>query len=158
MGVTAKVVRRTRVSLPKEIKGPTKVKVGFPAGEQDNHVLMKAIWNNFGTEESVTLIDGSGSQAVIIPERPFISNSIDANKIKYRKALRKAARKILLGTETAENTLQKLGVLAQGDMQMEIVNLNDPSNAQSTIDKKGSSNPLIDTGEMKNAVTFITYD
>lgn len=50
--------------------------------------------------------------------------------------------------------LSRLGVLAQGDIQMEITALSSPPNTPSTIARKGSSNPLIDTGAMRGAVTW----
>jgi hypothetical protein len=55
---------------------------------------------------------------------------------------------------TLDQTLNKLGILAQGDIQQEITDLRDPPNAPATIKAKGSSNPLIDTGEMRSKVTW----
>ena len=51
-------------------------------------------------------------------------------------------------------TLRKLGIKAKGDIQAEIVALQTPPNAPSTIRQKGSSNPLIDQGELLGAVTY----
>jgi hypothetical protein len=55
-------------------------------------------------------------------------------------------------------TLSKLGIMAQGDIQGEITSLSTPPNAPSTIRRKGSSNPLIDSGEMRGAVTYKVDD
>lgn len=145
MTVTARVVRRKKGRrLPAGIIGHKKVKVGFPATKTNQDVLNKAIWNHFGTRN--------------IPERPFLSNAMNDNRSKYIAALNRSAFKILSGETTVGEVTLKLGILAQGDVQTEIVNLSDPANAPATIKKKGSSNPLIDTGEMKNSVTFVTYD
>lgn len=50
-------------------------------------------------------------------------------------------------------SLDRLGLMAAGDIQRRIADLRDPPNAASTVDRKGSSNPLIDTGEMRQKVS-----
>lgn len=55
-----------------------------------------------------------------------------------------------LDFKTSEN---RLGHIMVGDIQKEITDLQEPPNAESTIKKKnGKSNPLIDTGIMRNSV------
>lgn len=103
-------------------------------------MLDKAAWNHFGTAH--------------IPERPFISNAMRDNRAEYRAAMARAAKAIVNGKTTTQQTLTRLGIKAQGDIQTEIVNLRSPPNAPSTIARKGSSNPLIDTGEMRQATTY----
>jgi hypothetical protein len=44
--------------------------------------------------------------------------------------------------------------MAVGDIQHEITVLRHPPNAPATIRAKGSSKPLIDTGEMRQSVTY----
>lgn len=136
-----KFLRRQRIKLPGSLKGPTKVKVGFPAGKVDTDVVDRAIWNHYGTDRG-------------IPARPFLLNAIRENRAKYLSAMRVSAPKILRGETTMEVVLNKLGILAQGDIQMSITTLRDPPNAPATIRAKGSSNPLIDTGEMRQKVTW----
>lgn len=117
------------------------MKVGFPSGLTDGDVINRAIWNHYGTSRG-------------IPSRPFLTNAMRSNRRKYLEAMRNSASKILTGELTLNQFLNKLGALAQGDVQMEITNLRFPPNAPSTIKAKGSSNPLIDTGEMRSAVTW----
>lgn len=135
-----KLLRRQRIKLPESLKGPTKVKVGFPSGSSTD-VVDRAIWNHYGTSRG-------------IPARPFLLNAIRDNRAKYLNAMRVSAPKILRGETSLNTVLTKLGIVAQGDIQMSITNLRDPPNARSTILAKGSSNPLIDTGEMRQAVTW----
>lgn len=144
MGATARVVRRQHRKLPKGIAGHTKAKVGFPASATSQDIVNKAVWNNFGT--------------VNIPERPFMSNAFDDNRAKYIEALRISAAKVMRGEVQVGEVAAKLGIVFADDIRQEIVDLDSPANAPSTVAKKGSSNPLIDTGEMKNAVTYQTYD
>jgi hypothetical protein len=128
--------------------GPNLVKVGFPAGEADAENIQKAIWNEFGTNRG-------------IPERPFMRNTMRKKKAEYRAVMKAAAATIIeqaaLGESVAKEkrkALKKLGIKAQGDIQAEITALRTPPNAPSTIRQKGSSNPLINSGEMRAAVTF----
>lgn len=129
------------------LPGPNRVKVGFPAGEADQDVINRAIWNNFGTGH--------------IPERPFMQNAMRNNRASYKAAMKASASTIMeqvaLGKRPADEkrkALKRLGIKAQGDIQAEITSLRSPPNAPSTIRQKGSSNPLIDSGEMRNAVAF----
>ena len=47
-----------------------------------------------------------------------------------------------------------LGEKVVADVQRKIVALKDPPNAPSTIAKKGSANPLIDTGRLRQSIDF----
>ena len=135
------MIRRQHIKLPKSIAGPRQVKVGFPAGKVSGDVVNRAIWNHYGTSRG-------------IPSRPFLLNAIRKNRRKYIEALKTSGAKILRGEATLDQTMSKLGILAQGDIQQEITDLRTPPNAPSTIKAKGSSNPLIDTGEMRSKVTW----
>lgn len=134
-------VRRTRhIKLQTNLTGPLRVKVGFPAGTSSD-IVDKAIWNHFGTSRG-------------IPARPFLYNAIRRHRRKYLEAMKTSGAKILRGETTLQAVMNKLGVLAQGDVKAEIEATLTPPNAASTIATKGSSHPLIDTGEMKNNVTW----
>lgn len=133
--------RHRKIQPSKHMIGPRHVKVGFPASESSQSNIEKAVWNEFGTRR--------------IPERPFMRNAMRNNRHKYLQALRTSARKLLLGETALGTVLNKLGIVAQGDIQMEITTLMTPPNAASTIRQKGSSKPLIDTGAMRQAVTWV---
>ena len=53
-----------------------------------------------------------------------------------------------------EQVLNQVGAVAAGATQQYITDLKDPPNAPYTIEKKGSDNPLIDTGSMRASVTW----
>jgi hypothetical protein len=63
-------------------------------------------------------------------------------------------RDMVLGKGDASKraVLAKLGAMAQGDIHSEIRSLRTPPNSPVTIALKGSSNPLIDSSEMYQAV------
>ena len=141
-----RVIRKTYVSANQilaRLKGPKTVQVGFPAGT-DTDIVMRAFFNEFGTKR--------------IPERPFMRNAMRANRDKYNASMGKAAGAVIKGNTSLRQVLGKLGAMAQGDIQQEIRDLDTPPNAASTVAKKKSSNPLIDTGEMRQRVTWKVDD
>ena len=142
MPATVTIKRTTRRKIdPKALKGPDRVKVGFPASKSDRSVIDIAIWNEFGTRR--------------IPERPFMRNTVRNHRTRYLTILRSSASRIVMGLTTLPVVLNKLGIQVQGDIQDEITTFRDPPNAPSTIKAKGSSNPLIDIGTMRQSVTWI---
>lgn len=140
------VRRNKRLELAGALMGPKQVKAGFPAGKADSDIVDRAIWNHYGTRGS-----GWGGP---IPARPFVLNAIRKNKRKYLNALKTSASKLVRGETTLPVVMRKLGIVAQGDIQDEITSLRNPPNSPVTIAMKGSSNPLIDSGEMRGAVIY----
>jgi hypothetical protein len=55
--------------------------------------------------------------------------------------------------QSMDQILEAVGVVAAGKVKVYMTELKTPPNAASTIRKKGSSNPLIDTGAMRASVT-----
>lgn len=127
-----------------------RVAVGFPAGKVDSDVLNRAVWNEFGTRGGAS----GGGWGGPIPERPFMRNAMRNNLGKYRSAMKTAAPHLLMGSTSLTGVLTKLGQLAVDDIKAEIQTLRSPPNSPVTIELKGSSNPLIDSGEMHQAVTW----
>ena len=134
-----RALRKRRSTLPTAPK-PGEVAVGFPSGKAQGDVIDIAVWNHFGTRT--------------IPARPFLDNAMRDNRAAYRKAMKTSAVELLRGETAMSVVLNKLGLFAQGHVQAEIAALQDPANAPSTIKAKGSSSPLIDTGRMRQAVTY----
>lgn len=139
------------------LPGPNAVKIGFPAGKADGGVVARAIYNEFGTRGGAS----GGGWGGPIPERPFMRNSMRANRGKYQDGLKASASKIIRAAGNGENAadakrqaLQKLGVMGQGDIKKEITALASPPNSPVTVALKGSSKPLIDSGEMRAATTW----
>lgn len=85
-----------------------------------------------------------------IPPRPFFRNAIDNNMQKWLDFLGRD----LVNTNNAELSYNRLGEMARGDIVESITQLDTPPNAPKTIARKGSSNPLIDTGFLRANVTF----
>jgi hypothetical protein len=53
-----------------------------------------------------------------------------------------------------DQALNQIGVVAVGMAQQFMTELSTPANAESTIKSKGSSNPLIDTGALRQSITY----
>ena len=85
-----------------------------------------------------------------IPERPFM---IPAGNKAANKTINITVNSIAGGMDE-QQALSKAGELFVGFIQKEITNLKEPPNAESTILKKGSSNPLIDSGDMRKSVKW----
>lgn len=150
----AKIIRKRHTTLPNRLSsGPTKVKVGFPAGKAGG-VVDRAFFNEFGTKGGAS----GGGWGGPVPERPFLRNAMRDNRAKYKSGMETAAKAILRGQYDMRAALAKLGIMAQGDIQSEITALSSPPNSPVTIARKGSSNPLIDTGQMRQSVTWAIDD
>lgn len=149
MVMTSRTVRKTFIKVPNDIDagGPTSVKVGFPAGTPN---VDKAIYNEFGTRGGRS----GGGWGGPIPERPFMRNAMQNNRSRYTEAMKSSVASIMTGKTNLRAILAKLGALAAGDIQKEITALQSPPNSPVTIALKGSSNPLIDSGEMRGSVTW----
>lgn len=141
-----RVKRRKGKSLLGNTDGPQSVKAGFPMGQVNNDILSRAVWTHYGTQ--------GGGWGGPIPARPFITNTVRNNQRKYLRILRESAAMIVSGDESLNSFMTKLGIVVQGDIQSEITDLRDPPNSPVTIALKGSSNPLIDTGQMRQSVTY----
>lgn len=85
-----------------------------------------------------------------IPERPFM---IPAGNKAANKTINITVHSIAGGMDE-QQALSKAGELFVGFIQKEITNLKEPPNSPYTIEKKGSSNPLIDSGDMRKSVKW----
>lgn len=85
-----------------------------------------------------------------IPARPWLSPGVDASNLEYVKLIEDG----IANGDTMDQTLNRVGVVAVASVQRYMTELRTPPNAPSTIKRKGSSNPLIDSGAMRQSVTY----
>jgi hypothetical protein len=105
-----------------------------------------ALYNEYGTEWP----DGT----VHIPERPAHRNAFDKNEADLNQNIRGAVIRVQERKIGARNALELIGAWYQGKVKGEITDIKDPPNAKLTLKRKfPKANPLIHTGEMRNAVT-----
>ena len=119
------------------------VRVGFQAGkateEDGTDICDIAAWNELGT--------------VHIPARPFLRQSVDDNVSKINSFLQSKKKDLVRGV-SAEQVLKEIGIFQKDLIQEKITEGNFIPNAESTVKKKGSSKPLIDTGRMRQSVNY----
>lgn len=120
------------------------VRVGFQKDKatEDNgtDVCDIAAWNELGT--------------VNMPSRPFLRKSVDENESKINNFLQSKKKDLVRGV-SAEKVLKEIGIFQKDLIQEKITEGDFAPNAESTIKKKGSSKPLIDTGRMRQSVNFV---
>lgn len=120
------------------------VRIGFQHGEASEDdgtdICDIAAWNELGTEH--------------IPSRPFLRKSVDENEGKINQFLQAEARSLASG-KTAETLLNEIGNFQKSLVQEKITEGSFAPNAESTIRRKGSSKPLIDTGRMRQSVNYV---
>lgn len=149
MKVTSKIVSdidwKTFEALRARVAGAAQVRVGIPSGamEEDGKTpsALVAAVHEFGDPEHGT------------PERPFLRTTIRANRDKYVRLNRINLLKILHGKLTIPQALGQLGEMAKADVQFFIAN-NTYSLKPITIARKGSSQALVDTANMKGSVVW----
>lgn len=101
------------------------------------------------TIPEIGLIHEFGAPSKSIPERSFIRSTVDQKDRAYRQELRNSFANILLGRGTVLSELDQFGFRVTGDIQRKITAIRTPANSESTIEKKGFDNPLIETGTLR---------
>lgn len=154
-GNAGEVLERIRAA----ISGPTTVKVGFPKGT-DTDVVMKAAYNEFGHSGSGKgfKTPRGGGFGGPVPERPFMRNGLADGKPELQAQLRSDAGQIVRGERTMRSALDRLGNKGVGVIQDSIQKGSFAPNSPLTVELKGSSRPLTDTGDLAQRVTFKIED
>lgn len=120
---------------------PAKEREGESIVDSSVDLLDVALWNELGTSTA--------------PSRPFLRQSVDNNKDKINAFFQAQLKTLLAGRATAEDVLKKTVVFMKGLVQETIKEGDFPANAPSTVKKKGSDRPLIDTGHMRQSVETV---
>lgn len=107
------------------------------AGITDGEIAEYAAYNEFGTET--------------IPARPFMLNTFAENEDKYI-GLVESAINTVIGGGSVKSELTRVGFAMQNDIVDKIGSGDHTPNKQTTVKRKGSSKPLIDTGAMRQSV------
>jgi hypothetical protein len=96
----------------------------------------------------VASIHEFGAPAAKIPARPFIRPTVKEQKDNWTKVLAKYVSKVVQGKMTVFDALDLVGRVAAADIQTKIASIYTPKLSPITIARKGSTNPLIETGLM----------
>jgi hypothetical protein len=99
-----------------------------------------------------------GSPLRNIPARPVLQPAINANWNLIGPIVQDAARKAMLkDVQGAMQTLRRAGLTASNAAKRWFTDSRNgwAPNAPSTIRRKGSDRPLVDTGQMRRSITYI---
>jgi len=146
------VIDRGWNRIMRELKRTDKsfVKVGVQAGTMHNpsskgskpkdttDMVKIAIANEFGTKT--------------IPERSFLRSTTDDQQRNLGVMKAQAVRKITAGKTNVKRELKTIGTYLGGEVKKKIKNLRTPPNSPVTIARKGSSNPLMDTNQLRASI------
>ena len=108
------------------------------------------VGSTYKNGKDVTEIAKKNNEGIKVPKREFM---IPATKKASNKTINITVNSIVGGMDEKQ-ALSKAGIMFKNAIQREITNLKEPPNAESTILKKGSSNPLINTGLMRSKVEW----
>lgn len=89
-----------------------------------------------------------------IPARSFIRGWYDAMIDQNRATLKKLQVRVAEGKLDQRRVFDQLGALFVGQIQKRISDGIPPPLAASTVRQKGSSTPLVDTGQLRSSITF----
>jgi hypothetical protein len=136
---------QTIITNLSRLEGTVKVGIMADAGsEKDGASLVEvATYNEFGTQH--------------IPARPFVRQTTDNNRRAWGSMAARLEDRVAHGM-SPHQALEILGNKAEGDMKATIGRGHFVPNAPNTIKQKGSSQPLIDTGRMRNSVSHKVED
>jgi hypothetical protein len=96
-----------------------------------------------------------GNPEMGIPERSFLRGGIRHGMPKFKELNETNLRAVVLGKMTIEEAIDQLGVVAAGEVKREFAIGEFKALKQKTIDRKGSSRPLIDSGQLRQSITYV---
>jgi hypothetical protein len=123
------------------------VLVGVPAGATEEDGTSCAL---------VLAVNIFGSPEHNIPARPVLQQGVRNGAAKFVRVNQDSLRRVVRGEMTVEQAVEKLGVLAVGEVKREFV-VPDPAfvpNKPATIARKGSSRPMIASGQTRQSITY----
>lgn len=89
-----------------------------------------------------------------IPERSFLRNGHDENADRVLKQTERALSQVVAGKMSVDDMLDLYGQQMSTAIKKYARDLSKPPNHPYTVEQKGSSNPLVDTGQMIESITW----
>lgn len=124
-----------------------RVLIGVPKGKETldgESLALRAARVEFGAGHS--------------PERPFLRGGIRDGLPKFKAIAEHDARAVAEDRMSPQVALERLGVAGAGHVKEYMAGPNFVPNAPSTIAKKGSSQPTIDTSAVRQAITHVVEE
>jgi len=96
-----------------------------------------------------------GPSTIEIPERPFLRSTFDEKNKEWQKKAEAQLNLVATGRKDAAGMLNTMGNVIEGDIKQKIASGPFTPNAPSTIRRKKSATPLIDSGRMRSSIRYI---
>ena len=142
--VTGNLAKFKQLIEQLKASGEKAVYVGFPA--EFNEKVEGS--DNFNLASLAAVLEFGNER---IPSRPFLRQTLAENQEKYTALF----VKLFESGVSIDQIYEQIALIAQGDVQQNIVNGKWTANAPSTLKRKKSSKPLIDTGKLRQSVKGI---
>ncbi len=115
----------------------------------------EAVTKSGGDEDGLTVADVAAVNelGLGVPERSFLRSTIDSGHQKYVSLLKGIGGASVSGKLPLVRGAKIVGEVVVGDVKRAIADGIPPPNAESTIEAKGSSTPLIDSSQMRGSIT-----
>lgn len=134
-------------------------------GDEESHLLMIARVHEFGMEIEVTermrgYLHSQGlhlradTEKITIPERSFMRSSWDQSQAELQELILRLLPAVLAGRLAPRYFYERIGIWLVARIQNQIREISDPPNHPFTVQRKGSSNPLVDTGRLIQSITY----
>lgn len=149
MSVTVRVIKDTGgagvAALQRRLRASvSRVLVGVPAGPVEADGTSMAL-------VAATVEFGKDNQ----PERPFLRGGVRESLPQVRALAKHDLAAVAEGNMTIPMALERVGLVVVGSVKKYMAGDNFAPNAPSTIAKKGSSQPTINTSALRQAVTHV---
>ena len=95
-----------------------------------------------------------GAPGAGIPQRSFVRAAVDEHRSDIHALQERLAGQILRGEIDEKAALERLGAFVAGLMQRRIAAGIAPALNPETVARKGSSTPLVDTGQLRSSITW----
>jgi hypothetical protein len=125
------------------------VLVGIPDDSPERH-------DGEISNAQLAYVQNYGSPAAGIPARPFMEPGIEDAKERISAQLKKGSRALMDGDlHTANQAMNAAGLIAVNSIKNKITDGDFEPLKPATVKRKGSDKPLVDTGSMRNAITYL---
>lgn len=127
--------------------GKPKVYIGVPASKNGMHEG----GINMATLLAVHVL---GAPSRGIPQRDPLRPPLIANAQRYSDLLAIGLKNSLANGTDPKLVYEKIGIVATNDVKDYFITGNFKALSEKTIKAKGSSKPLLDTGELRNSISY----
>lgn len=163
MGVKHKTIKNEFPSMKKRVEdlNGEAVEVGVLQGESKWLAGIHEYGCNIPVTEKMRkylasqgLYLKSTTKFIRIPERSFLRSGFDDNRDDVMKKARLMMADVVAGDMTADACIKGVGLELSSVIKDYARDLDSPANHPFTVEQKGSSNPLVSTGDMIGGITW----